>query len=289
MKGGIQMNTKMYVEMKDGQVLEVDTSTVFEDQYNVIDEDGNCKRVFDKDIKRIQNDIRLGEFYIGAGTQGSYEDVLKAIQEKRSKIEKCFDCKTQKRCFWYQCSGLEHLKREAVMNEDGSEIKTEITKYNYACAYKKEYGDDKCSFDIEEKPKLFREVNHCFFCKYPQGVPDNSDFMEFIRKNKEKYWIVRRGDYLDELNFDIANHRGYLGSYQFIFDDYWGHRNNMFLVKNARETYLFVFDFDNDFYIYKKLHNNSYSTGSLPITAFPKFDKWFRKMVNDYREYVQMR
>ena len=74
----------MQLVLKTGEVKEVDTSTVFNNQYNTTD----SRRVFDKDVHRIIDDVRLGEFYCSSVKQGTYDEVAQAIAEERSKIDK---------------------------------------------------------------------------------------------------------------------------------------------------------------------------------------------------------
>ena len=78
----------MKLVLKTGEIKEVNTDFMFNNQYNTMD----GKRIYDVDVERIIDDIRLGEFYCSSVKQGTYDEVAQAISEKRAKINKCNDC-----------------------------------------------------------------------------------------------------------------------------------------------------------------------------------------------------
>jgi hypothetical protein len=49
----------MKLVLNNGEIKEVDTTHIFDNQYNTTD----GKRIMDTEVKYIIDDIRLGEFY----------------------------------------------------------------------------------------------------------------------------------------------------------------------------------------------------------------------------------
>lgn len=285
----------MKLVLHNGDIKEVDTSFIFSNQYNITD----GERVFDKDIKYIIDDIRLGEFYCCSKKQGTYDEVLEAIKEERSKINKCSEC------FWFN----EHTRIEDECHRDRKEIidgnkKTIITNektvYELSCAYKPYYGE-KCVHDIEEIPTLFREKQFCFFCEYPQGIPDMKPFKQFMVDNAEKYGVIPYWS-TDELSVDKTfTHEKKFGSYKFEAS----HWHDYFELENARNHFRFYVDFANkkfilcDYSSYKvanKLteHKCEYNyetkrhkSYDVPIKNYDKFAEWFWQIVDDFVQTKQ--
>lgn len=285
----------MQLVLHNGEIKEVDTSFIFNNQYNIIDGD----RVCDKDVKHIIDDIRLGEFYCCSKKQGTYDEVLEAIKEERSKIHKCSEC------WWFH----EHTRIEDECVRDRKEImdgnkKTIITNektvYEISCAHKPKYGD-KCIHDIDEVPKLFREVQFCFFCEYPEGIPDMKPLRQFMIDNADKYGIVPRWS-SDKLSIENSfMHDKKFGSYQFEASYFHGY----FELENARNRFRFYVDMANKKYIldngigykvvnkftepkceydYKtKTHKHYDST----IKNYDKFAEWFWQIVDDFMQTQQ--
>jgi hypothetical protein len=56
----------MKLVLNNGEIKEVDTTHIFDNQYNTTD----GKRVMDTEVKYIIGDIRLGEFYCSSVKQG---------------------------------------------------------------------------------------------------------------------------------------------------------------------------------------------------------------------------
>lgn len=276
----------MKLVMHNGEVKDVDTSTIFCNQYNTTD----GKRVFDKEVKYIIDDIRLGEFYCSSVKQGTYDEVAEAIVDERNKIKKCTDC------WWFH----EHTRidnecqrdRKEIINGNKKEVViNEKTVYEISCAYVPKYGE-KCSHDIDEKPILFREKNFCFFCEYPEGIPSMKPIKQFMIDNADKYGIVPYwGD--QELYIDNSfTHNKMFGSYKFEA----GHYGDYFELKNARNHFKFYVDFTNKKFIL--CHYDSYKVVNYlgtdeynhqtrkstykPITNYDKFANWFWKIVDDF-------
>jgi hypothetical protein len=270
--------------MNDGTIEEIDTSFMFDNQYNTID----GERIHDTDIKQIIDDVRLGEFYCCSKKQGTYEEVQKAIDEERSHIHDC------KNCFWY--GTVERVKEKCHKEKtvDGDEeIIVETTTYKKGCRYVPQYSE-KCVYDIKETPKLFRDVQDCFFCKHPEGIPNMTDFIHFMIDNHEKYGIVPYW-LEDELSYDTSfKYNKTFGSYAFVKQYY----SNSFKLSNARHSFKFIYNFKDRKFILndgigyeevKVFTTSEYDCKSQksyekPITSFDKFSKWFSEMADDFIE-----
>lgn len=276
----------MKLVLHNGEIKEVDTSFMFDNQY--ITTEG--KRVHDTEVKYIIDDIRLGEFYCCSKKQGTYDEVALAIAEERSKINKCGEC------WWFH----EHTRIESECHRNREEIidgnkKTVITNdktvYELSCAHKPKYGD-KCVHDIEEVPILFREKNFCFFCEYPEGIPDMEPLKQFMIDNAEKYGIV---PYWSDQELSIDNaftHKKTFGSYKFEA----GRWHDYFELSNARNHFRFYVDFTNKKFILqdyssyklvKRLSESKYDhtqkkSISQPIVNYDKFATWFWQIVDDF-------
>ena len=272
--------------MKDGTIVEIDTSFMFNNQYDTT----NGMRIHDTQIKQIIDDIRLGEFYCCSVKQGTYDEVQKAIDEKRAKINQC------EKCFYNQIKDRIEKKcsKEEIKTVDKIIIK-EVTVYKKECSYKDYYNTGKiCVHDIDETPKLFRDVQDCFFCKHPEGIPNMTDFIHFMIDNHEKYEIVPYW-LEDELSYDTSfKYNKTFGSYAFVKQYY----SNYFELSNARHSFKFIYDFNNKKFILvdgigyeevKTFTTNEYNYKTQKgyektITNFDKFSKWFFAIVDDFIE-----
>lgn len=280
----------MQLVLKTGEIKEVDTNFIFDNQYNTTD----GERVYDTAVKHIIDDIRLGEFYCSSVKQGTYDEVAKAIAEERAKINKC------EGCYWFH----EHTrvedecynKREEVC-EGNKKVVVENRKvvYEISCAYIPKYKD-KCVHDIDETPKLFREVNDCFFCKYPQGVPDMKPLKEFMIAHADEYGIVPRWSE-DKLSIENTFQRSKpFGSYKFEASHWY----DCFELENARNRFKFYIDCDNKKFIldngigYKVVstltehkceydyNTKTHKSYDQPITNYNKFATWLWQIVDDF-------
>lgn len=275
--------------MKDGTIKEIDTKFMFNNQYDTVD----GKRIYDTDIKQIIDDIRLGEFYCCSVKQGSYEEVKKAIEEERAKINQCGEC------YYNRISERieNECSKEEIKTVDKIIIK-EVTVYKKECSYKDYYNTGKtCVHDIDETPKLFRDVQDCFFCKHPEGIPNMTDFIHFMIDNHEKYGIVPYWPE-DELSYDTSfKYNKTFGSYAFVKQYY----SNHFELSNARHSFKFIYDFNNKKFILvdgigyeevKTFTTNEYDYKTQKgyektITNFDKFSKWFFAIVDDFIEVTK--
>jgi hypothetical protein len=274
------MKKAMYLVLKNGKTVEVDTSFVFDNQYNTVD----GERIMDTQVQKIINDIRLGEFYCCSKKQGTYEEVVQAIADERSKIDQC------EGCFWFhQYNRVESRKEEHW--DRGRKFLTETTVYEVTCGHKPKY-DNRCVHDIHEEPVLFREKNFCFFCEYPEGIPDMKPLKKFMVDNAAKYGIISRWNYEDFNEDSSFLHMSRFGSYTFSSN---AHRDG-FELDNARNHYRFYVDFHKKKFIlvdsigYKvvdKLCTSEYNHETreckdVPIKNYDKFANWFWQIVDDF-------
>ena len=202
---------KMMAVMRDGREVEIDTKFMFNNQYNTIENN----RIYDKEIHHIVNDKRIG-LYCCSVKQGTYDEVLEAIKEHRSHIDCCLNCDgNNNQCFWYQTKEqLVNEKDKNVRIENGKKIVDIVSHEEYAmhCQHKDGY-DGKCVYDIDEEPKLFTEINDCFFVKYPNGVPDNSDFIQWLIDNHMETNIIPYWGSSTLKDAHTLKFNGKLGSY----------------------------------------------------------------------------
>lgn len=143
-----------------GTWAEVDTSYLFNDQYNL--KDSNL-RIFDKHIYAVQDDERAGLVQCGyCGKQFKSAEELQAHYVELDSI--AHDCEN---CTDY-VKGIKDIVRETVetTDDEGNKIVTETTKYIYG---------KKCRWDAcdklehrNRKPKYFTPKN-TYFLKYPNG------------------------------------------------------------------------------------------------------------------------
>lgn len=272
----------MQLVLYDGSIKEVKLNGVFNNQY--ITTDGT--RIYDTQVKHIIDDIRLGEYYTCSEKTGTYEEVAQAIAEERSKINKCNEC------WWY--NNLTRIKDEyskVETKKDGKLIVEEKTVYDVSCSWTKNH--EKCVHDIEEEPKLFREAQFCFFCEYPQGVPDMKPLKRFMSAHANRYNLV---PYAGDETLKNFKHNKEFGSYVFCSNDY----NNYFMLRNARNHFEFYVDCTNGKFILKdgysyrvvkhltesKYNYTTHQYEEKPIASYDKFIKWFETIINDYMEEV---
>lgn len=280
----------MQLVLKTGEIKEVDTTHIFNNQYNTTD----GVRVMDNEVKYIIDDIRLGEFYCSRVKQGTYDEVAKAIAEERAKINKC------EGCWWFheytrvdsECS----RKREEI--KDGNKkiiVENSKTVYEVSCAYVPKHGG-KCVHDIDETHKLFREAQDCFFVKYPQGVPDMKPLKEFMITHADEYGIVPRWSE-DKLSIENTFQRSKpFGSYKFEASHWY----DCFELENARNRFKFYIDCDNKKFIldngigYKVVstltehkceydyNTKQHKSYDQPIKNYDKFATWLWQIVDDF-------
>lgn len=274
--------------MMNGEVKTINPEvTIFNNQYITTEDE----RIFDKDILKIEDDIRLREFYCCSKAQGSYEKVKEAIIAERAKAYKCNEC------FWQRKRLLsDQSTKEVIKDENGREVIIRKDVYEPYCDYKESHHTDICSYEEgSEEPKLFREVADCWFCKHPDGIPleENKRFIEFMCKNAEKYNLIPYWNDDKEVTPDKSfNFDGKFGSYKFEKSYY----SEFFHLENNRNKFKFYFDFKNhefilidgfDYNNVKTFTTEEYDTKTQTskkktITNWDKFYKWFMQMVEDF-------
>lgn len=164
----------MYAILKTGERVEIDTTCLFDNQYNTV----GGERIFDREIKRIGDDVRpgLGKCrYCGA--------IVKRGEEEKHFREE--EKKTCEKCWWY---ANRLVKREYVpehtetsVNENGETVttttKTVIEKHEKYCSY-----SCGCTKDEHRKMgiKWFTPEN-TFFLKYPNGFSDPSADIDHLK------------------------------------------------------------------------------------------------------------
>lgn len=145
-----------------GTWVEVDTSYVFKNQYNLLN---YPIRIFDKEVEAIQEDIRAGMVkcgYCGKQFQNTDELIEHYLEMEASahECEKCTD----------YINGIRDITHDTKieLDEDGNKIETRITKYIHG---------KKCRWDAcnkfehrNHRPEYFTKEN-TYFLKYPNGYP----------------------------------------------------------------------------------------------------------------------
>lgn len=268
----------MKLVLHDGTIEDVDTSFMYSNQYNTI----SGRRVYDTQVKYIIDDIRLGEFYYGGGKQGTYDEVAKAIAEERSKINKCDSC------WWFnKYTRIKDECHKETIKEGNREIITEKTVYEISCSH-----EGKCVHDIDDVPKLFRSLPGCFFCEYPDGVPDMRPLKQFMIDNAKEYGIV---PYWSEDELSINNSFTYkknFGSYKFKSSHY----DKYFELSNSRNRFHFYLDIVNSKFIlddgigYKivsylgteEYNHKTRTSKYVPIANYDSFAIWISQIVKDF-------
>jgi hypothetical protein len=166
----------------------------------------------------------------------------------------------------------------------------ERTVYEISCAHKPSYGN--CVHDIEAKPILFREKNYCFFCKYPQGIPDMKPLKEFMIANADKYGIVPYWNGQELSVYNTFTHDKYFGSYKFEASKW----SDYFELSNARNRFLFYVDCESktlivkessSYMVRKYLGTSEYNHETRkstyePIKNYDKFATWLWQIVDDF-------
>ena len=225
MKALLKVNTKMH---KAGEWAEIDTSSVFNDQYNTV----AGERIFDKQVARIVDDVRdgLGRCkYCGAIVKRGEEE--KHFEEQESKT--CTDCGNGKKCFWYMNKYIGQeagaVEREEHENENGEIIVTErrtvVEKYRKQCTY--EDGAACCNKKHREYGIDWFTPDNTFFLKYPDGFDSISNIERLKIRGFEvkaigRYFDIRYFKKLGSYTLEAANHADGNGN---VLIDYFRVRN----------------------------------------------------------------
>lgn len=217
--------------LNSGAWVEIDTAYLFTDQYNTVD----GKRIFDRDIKRIEDDARPGFGkcrYCGAIVKRGEED--KHFLEKESK-----PCQG---CFWYRDKLIHSTRKPPIVkesvNENGETVteKTVVTvaKYEKCCAFAEKYGGCNNKECRRMGIEWFTPQN-TFFLKYPGG------FESIPEVDK----LESRGFILSEHQIDARYYKK-LGSYTLFavlsYENGKATGIKYYHVYNCRRDYIFRFE-----------------------------------------------
>lgn len=215
-----------------GKWVKVDTAYLFNNQYNLV---GVNKRIFDKEIKAIQNDARVGMGkcrWCGAMVKHGEEEKHFAEREEKEK-----DCAT---CWYYRKEYISKpvvvMKEKNIENHGDATTKivSEVVKRDYVmeCAYKKECG--KCiHHECRARGIEWFTPENTFFLKYPNGIQSFTD----VDKLKIYGFHVREG----WENSSVLHYHKNIGSYEFsarMGDD--GCRLQWFELWNSRKSFRFL-------------------------------------------------
>lgn len=228
--------------LKTGEWVEIDTTHLFNDQYNT-----NNKRIFDKDIIKIVDDARsnMGKCrFCGAMVKLGEE-------EKHFKERENITCEN---CFWYRNTLIKSVEKPSIdyiKNKNDNKlcerkIVTKISTYEKVCTYKKNYGgcvNKKCR---EMGVEWFTPEN-TFFLKYPNGFEDISEIDK----------LSTRGFILDNIYLNCEYYKK-IGSYrlQAILSYENGKAKGIkyYQLSNTRKSYKFRYE-------NKELFTDKYSFG----------------------------
>ena len=219
--------------MKNGSIVEIDTSCLFNNQYNTTD----GRRIFDQDIKAIQDDARpnMGKCrYCGAM-------IRRGEEEKHFSEREAQSCT---KCFWYRDHVTDRkteTRTEYTTNENGEQTRQTIrTTTETIC--KQCYYNDSSTASRNRATCSNRECRaygvewftpeNTFFLKYPNG------FESIPEVDK----LESRGFILDK-RFIHAMYHKKIGSYNLQailhYEDGKPEAIDYYMIWNARRNYKF--------------------------------------------------
>lgn len=147
--------------LKTGEWVEIDTACVFHDQYNTTDN----KRIFDKDISRIVDDVRHG-----LGRCKFCGAIIRKGKEEKHFSE--MESKPCSGCFW-QRERVVSRKVERGVHITGNErktIKTTVETLEKVCSYKESYPEAGCANCEHRRMGIdWFTPENTFFLRYPDG------------------------------------------------------------------------------------------------------------------------
>lgn len=259
--------------LKTGEWVEIDTTVLFNNQYNTTEKSGN-RRIFDKDIEEIQDDARLNKGrcrYCGAIVERGKEK--EHFEQK--KLKKCSLLETDN-CFWKRKRILnqehETIERKLICTENvftEHEHVKNVTKFSFYCQHDEKYGG--CTHEQCEKfgVEWFTKEN-CFFLKYPKGYKDFTD-VDFLSTNG---WILSG-------HFSYRyRHEASLGSYILCCHVSINNRIINFELYNSRKRIVFLYDYKNKCFIISDCFGKNVSEHLLPENKdSPKCNKKINETV----------
>lgn len=241
--------------LKTGQWVDIDTNCLFDNQYNTTEAYGN-KRIFDGDIRKIEDDVRLGLGkckYCGA--------IVKRGEEEKHFLEK--ESKSCDGCFWYRDKVVS--KKEPVIEKeetiedlpDGTQkrvcrkLVTTTEVFEKACTY----GDNNYGNKTDCTNKECRKYgikwftpDNCYFLRYPNGTEDYT-IGDWLKNSWNQKYTNNKSEYrLSSL----------LGSYTLDLSLSVDEKTiDYFYLFNARNSYRFIYDIDTEMYVvYDGIHNS---------------------------------
>lgn len=284
----------------------IDGGTIFGNQYNVIDQFGNKKRIYDTELCCIFNDKRLENFYVCSQGQGTYAECKAKIEAERSHIRQCKNCDGNgKKCFYWQCKEIVSSDTATIYDEETDrEITTKTTVRQYGCTYtQKDYRPTKsnCIYDIEDEPKLCTESWKAdYFVQNPDGIPSQMALREFLVRHCDELNIVPRYSWSTD---PISAQNGFkyakrFGSYTFEANSY----SDTFELSNARHRFVFRYDMKTHNFILGAERDLRYEVTrtfteykydyllqksvSQPIVCWDKFIKWWHSIIDAYLDEI---
>jgi hypothetical protein len=144
-----------------GQWVDVDTTHVFNDQYNLLNYN---IRVFDVQIEAVRDDIRESIVQCGyCGKQFNSMDELNAhYLEEENNAHNCDGC------FWYRDRIVDTIhEKEETHSNDGKRFEKRTTTYVWEKQCTHKAGCDRFEHR-NHKPRTFTPEN-TYFLKYPNG------------------------------------------------------------------------------------------------------------------------
>ena len=147
--------------LKTGEWVEIDTTYVFHDQYNTTDN----KRIFDKDISRIVDDVRhgLGRCkYCGA--------IIRKGEEEKHFSE--MESKPCSGCFWQRERVVSRKVERGVQitSNERTTIKTTVETLENVCSYKESYPEAGCTNREHRRMGIdWFTPENTFVLRYPDG------------------------------------------------------------------------------------------------------------------------
>ena len=152
----------MKLYLKNGNICEVDTSYLFNNQYNTTD----GKRFLDAQVARVEDDVRLGWGrcrYCGAMIRKGEEEAHWHTRESQG-------CES---CWWYRERHIDTTKETSTTtNENGETIRTTIETHTYKkmCTYGDSHSGTSCTnSECRKRGVEWFTPENTFFLKYPNG------------------------------------------------------------------------------------------------------------------------
>lgn len=258
-----------------GQWVEVDTTYLFNNQYNLKNYD---LRVMDESVEAVRDDARPGKVKCGyCGKMfSSMEDLTAHYLEEEANAHNCENC----RCYQKYIAHTDRSQTEHI-DENGNQVVTTTTIYTWG----KKCSRNACDkFEHRNhKPFVFTPEN-TYFMKYPNGYGAWFDSLELSEKWKE-------AGFTWDSSLNVATVEKAAGSYD-ISIHYIENRIDYATIRNSRNCYTITGDdvlriLNNHYtieYLLKFDENGDrrakYCMEGFPKSAFKEF-VWFWENLRD--------